>query len=73
MAKVKLGWAEFDVDSEEIVANGCGVSAANVALLATRMKSGEISRLKTLYLVICHPVLLLLHIFRLLRVALPLG
>jgi hypothetical protein len=72
MAKVKLGWAEFDVDSEEIVANGCGVSSADVAVFATRMKTGEISRLKILYLVICFPVPLLLHIFCLLCLALPL-
>jgi hypothetical protein len=52
MAKVKLGSRECDVDSEVVNANFCGASAADVALLAARMKTGEISRLKTLNLVI---------------------
>ena len=51
MAKVKLGRNEFDVDSEEIYANGCGVTAADCVALAARMKSGEMRRLKRLYLV----------------------
>ena len=51
MAKVKLGSREFDVDSKEIYASDCGVTDADCAALASRMASGEISRLKTLYLV----------------------
>ena len=53
MAKVKSGSKEFDVDSEEIDASGCGVSDAECAAFATRMKTGEISRVKTLVLVSC--------------------
>ena len=53
MAKVKLGTKEFDVGSEEIDASGCGVSAADCAELAARMKAGEISRVKKLDLVRC--------------------
>ena len=53
MAKVKLGSKEFDVDSEEIDARGCGVSDADCAAFAARMKTGEISRVKTLRLVSC--------------------
>jgi hypothetical protein len=51
MAKVKLGSQEFDVDSEVIDARGCGVTDADCAALAARMKSGEIRRLKILNLV----------------------
>ena len=53
MAKVKLGTKEFDVGSEEIDASGRGVSAADCAELAARMKTGEISRVKKLNLVRC--------------------
>ena len=53
MAKVKLGTNEFDVGSEEIDATNCGVSAADCAELAARMKTGEISRVKTLIIVRC--------------------
>ena len=53
MAKVKLGTKEFDVDSEGIHASHCGVSDADCAELAARMKTGEISRVKTLILVRC--------------------
>jgi hypothetical protein len=53
MAKVKLGTKEFDVGSEVIDARNCGVSAADCIELAARMKTGEISRLKRLYLVRC--------------------
>ena len=53
MAKVKLGTKEFDVGSEEIDARNCGVSAADCAELAARMKAGEISRVKKLDLVRC--------------------
>ena len=53
MAKVKLGSKEFDVDSEEIDASSCGVSDADCAAFAARMKTGEISRVKTLNLVSC--------------------
>ncbi len=53
MAKVKLGSKKFDVDSEEINASGCGVSDADCAAFAARMKTGEISRVKTLILVSC--------------------
>ena len=51
MAKVKLGSKEFDVDSEEINAVNCGVTAAECVALAARMKSGEMRRLKRLHLV----------------------
>ena len=51
MAEVKLGRKEFDVNSVEINASGCGASAADLALFADRMKTGEISRLKELNLV----------------------
>ncbi len=51
MAKVKLGREEFDVDSEEINANFCGVTDADCVALAARMKSGEMRRLKILRLV----------------------
>ncbi len=53
MAKVKLGSKEFDVDSEEIAASDCGVSDADCAAFAARMKTGEISRVKELDLVSC--------------------
>ena len=66
MAKVKLGSKEFDVDSETIDACGCGVPAADLALFAARVKSGEISRVKTLDLVIFFPVLFLLCFVRVL-------
>ena len=49
MAKVKLGRKKFDVDSEEI--NAGDVSAWDCVALAWRMKSGEMRRLKRLYLV----------------------
>ena len=51
MAKVKLGRKEFDVDSEEINANCCGVTVADCVALAARMTSGEMRRLKKLDLV----------------------
>ena len=53
MARVKLGSKEFDVDSEKIDARDCGVSVADCAEFARRMKTGEISRVKTLNLVSC--------------------
>ncbi len=70
MAKVKLGRREFDVDSEVILADNCGVPAADLALFAARVKTGEISRVKKLYLVIFFLFLFLLCIFRLLPAAL---
>jgi hypothetical protein len=51
MPTVKLGSKEFDVDSEEIDASYCGVSAADCGAFAARMTTGEISRVKTLNLV----------------------
>ena len=51
MAEVKLGGRAFDVDCEEIDAIGCDVTAADCAALAARMNSGEIQKLKTLFLV----------------------
>ena len=51
MAKVKLGSKEFDVDSEEIDATSCRVSDSDCAEFAARMKMGEFSRVKILYLV----------------------
>ena len=53
MAKVKLGTKEFDVGSESIDAMLAGVSDADCIELAARMKTGEISRVKTLILVRC--------------------
>ncbi len=53
MAKVKLGTKEFDVGSEVIDADRCGVSAADCIELAARLKTGEISRVERLYLVRC--------------------
>ncbi len=52
MAKVKLGRMEFDVHSETIDAFSCGVPAADLSLFAARVKTGEISRVKKLILVI---------------------
>ena len=46
-----MGRKEFDVDSEEIYALGCDVTDADCVALAARMKSGEMRRLKRLYLV----------------------
>ena len=57
MAKVKLGSREFDVDSEEIVANYSGVTVADLVALAAAMKSGKMRRLKKLDLVRLFPVL----------------
>ncbi len=55
MPTVKLGrkefHLEFDVDSEEIDASGCGVSVADCVAFAARMTTGEISRVKKLHLV----------------------
>ena len=51
MAKVKLGRKEFDVDSEEVHAFDCGATDADCVALAARIKSGEMRRLKRLYLV----------------------
>ena len=51
MPTVKLGWNEFDVDSEEIDASGCRVSDADCVAFAARMRTGEISRVKRLNLV----------------------
>ncbi len=51
MANVKLGSKEFRVDSEEILAEKCGVSAADCTAFAARMKTGEISKVKKLALV----------------------
>ena len=57
MAKVKLGSREFDVDSEDMVAQYCGVTVADCVALAAAMKSGKIRRLKKLNLVRLFPVL----------------
>jgi hypothetical protein len=51
MPKVKLGRKEFNVDSEEIDAQYCRVSAADCVAFSARMRTGEISRVKTLNLV----------------------
>ncbi len=51
MASVKLGRKTFDVNSEVITAAADRVTAADCAALAARMKTGEISRVKTLALV----------------------
>ncbi len=48
---MKLGNKQFDVDCESISACYCGVTAADCAALAARMKSGEMRRLKDLFLV----------------------
>jgi hypothetical protein len=50
MAKVKLGWKGFDVNSEKIDASRCEVSEADCVAFAARLKTGEI-RVKTLILV----------------------
>ncbi len=60
MATVKLGWKTFDVTSEVIYAFACGVTDADCSALAARMKTGEISRVKTLNLVRYFSVLFLL-------------
>ena len=60
MSKIKLGSREFDVNCEEIAAYDCGVSAADCSSLAARIKTGEISRVKMLYLVRYFSVLFLL-------------
>ena len=60
MARVKLGSETFDVDSEDIRAYGCGVTAADCSALAARMKTGEISRVNYLVLVRFISVLFLL-------------
>ena len=65
-----MGSEAFDVDSEEIVAVRCGVSAADVAVFAAQVKRGEISRVKTLHLVRFFPALFLLDMLRLSRAAL---
>jgi hypothetical protein len=51
MAKVTLGNYEFDVGSEEISAISCGVTDADCVAFAARMITGEISRVKRLFLV----------------------
>ena len=51
MAKVRLGSKEFDVDSLVIDAKFCGVTDSDCVAFAARMKRGEISRLKKLWLV----------------------
>ena len=62
MAKVKLGSKEFDVDSKEIlIHDSCGITAADCVALAARMKSGEMRRLKKLYLVRLFSVSLNFH------------
>ncbi len=65
MPTVKLGREEFDVDSEEIDASHCGVSAADCVAFAARMRTGEISRVKNLNLVSfflwCNCCVLALH------------
>ena len=53
MAKVKLGSREFDVDSEVMDARGCGVTDEDCIALGERMKSGEIRKVKKLFLVRC--------------------
>ena len=60
MATVKLGSKTFDVTSEVINANDCGVTAADCSALAARMKTREISRVKELDLVRYFSVLFLL-------------
>ena len=52
-----MGREEFDVDCEDIDASWCGVTAADCIVLAARMKSGEMRRLKTLNLVRLYSVL----------------
>ncbi len=51
MPTVKLGYEAFDVDGEQITARYCGVSDAVCVAFAARMRTGEISRVKTLDLV----------------------
>jgi hypothetical protein len=49
--KVKLGHKKFDVSSEKIDASDYEVSDADCVAFAARMRTGEISRVKTLNLV----------------------
>ena len=73
MAEVKffLGWREFDVDCEEIDAISCDVSAADCAALAARMKTGEINKLKKLFLVCLRLICVFaLYVLRMLRCSL---
>jgi hypothetical protein len=51
MPTVKLGWKEFDVKCDEIIVYNCGVTDADCVAFAARMKTGEISRVKTLIIV----------------------
>ena len=52
MAKVTLGDSEFDADNEEMkIRFGRAVALADCVALSARMSSGEISRLKKLWLV----------------------
>ncbi len=55
MARVKSGSMEFDVNSEYIQMS-YGITDADCVALAALMKSGEMRRLKTLYLVILFSV-----------------
>jgi hypothetical protein len=57
--EVKLGRMKFDVDCKNIDAFSCGVTAADCAALAARMKSGEMRTLKRLNLVRLFSVLFL--------------
>jgi hypothetical protein len=59
MAKGKLGSTEYAVDCEVISAHKCGVSDEECVALGTRMKSGEIQRVKMLELVSFFLLLLL--------------
>jgi hypothetical protein len=63
MAKVKLGRKEYYADSEEIWAVDSGVTVADCVALAARIKSGEIRRLKKLFLVRLFLVLCVLFYF----------
>ena len=51
MPKESLGRWKTDVDSENINADGCGVTDAECVALGTRMALGEFKRLKILSLV----------------------
>jgi hypothetical protein len=58
-----LGGGVFDVGSEFVNAASCAVPAADLALFTARVKTSEISRVKSLHLVRVFPVLFLLYIY----------
>ena len=64
MAKVKLGFQEFDADSREIFASFCQVTDAECAAFGMRMKGGEFATLTHVFLVSFFGFVLVLDISR---------